>query len=53
MREHSIVHKFKSEKPPAEGWQVQETGISGTGSHELGDSIGEVFWMRNEDFLKN
>ena len=52
VREHSIAHKFKSDEPPAEGWQVQEMGTRGTGSTEPGDSSGEIFWVRNDDFLK-
>ena len=38
VRDHSLAHKFKADDPPAEGWQVQEMGISGRESTEHGDS---------------
>ena len=37
---------------PEKAWQVQEMGVSGSGSLEVGDSSGDVFWIKNSEFLK-
>lgn len=52
VREHSLMHKWVNDsmRPPSEAWELQEMGPSGTGSLELGDSSGEVFWMQHQDF---
>eukprot|EP00967_Tisochrysis_lutea_P040144 scaffold48171_cov27-Tisochrysis_lutea.AAC.1 len=40
-------------RAPGAYWKPQEMGITGTGSLELGDSSGEIFYMSNADFLKH
>ncbi|KAL1500313.1 hypothetical protein AB1Y20_012979 [Prymnesium parvum] len=52
VREFDAIHKWVDRhKPPCAAWQLQEMGVSGTGSLEEGDSSGEIFWMENSDFL--
>ena len=43
VREHSAMAVFAGRK--AEGFQLQEMGVTGTGSLEHGDASGEIFWM--------
>ena len=50
VREYTSVHKFLNGKS-SPAWQVQEMGTSGTGSLELGDSSGDIFWMSKSDFV--
>lgn len=45
IREYSLLHRF-TVGPPQAAFQMQEMGERGTGSLELGDSSGEVFWMK-------
>lgn len=53
VREHSLLHKWtNSLDPPSEAWEVQEMGERGTGSLELGDSSGDIFWVKHSDFLR-
>ena len=32
---------------------MQEMGVSGSGSLEVGDSSGDIFWIKNSEFLKH
>lgn len=55
VRDYSLAHKFDANDPrcsPEKAWELMEVGERGTGSLEPGDSSGEIFWMRNTDFLK-
>lgn len=44
IRDFSILHNFAGGLKKA-AFQLQEMGPNGTGSLELGDSSGEMFWM--------
>ena len=50
VRDYTSVHAFPTGKS-SPAWQVQEMGTSGTGSLELGDSSGDIFWMSKSDFV--
>jgi len=55
VRDYTLAHKFDASDPrcsPEKAWELMEVGERGTGSLEPGDSSGEIFWMRNTDFLK-
>lgn len=43
------IHRWpstcNSKKPPSQAFELKEMGATGTGSLELGDSSGDVFWM--------
>ena len=45
VRDFTLAHKFPAQQVPVAAVHLQEMGISGTGSTELGDSSGELFWM--------
>ena len=51
VRDFTLHHKFPSSLVAEPGWELQEMGITGTGSTEQGDSSGEIFWMTNQVFL--
>lgn len=42
---HRWPPTITSEKPPSQAFELKEMGPEGTGSLELGDSSGELFWM--------
>jgi len=52
IREFSYAHLFSGGFVPEKAWQVQEIGVSGSGSLEVGDSSGDIFWIKNSEFLK-
>jgi len=52
IREFSYAHLFSGGFVPEKAWQVQEMGVSGSGSLEVGDSSGDIFWIKNSEFLK-
>ena len=52
LRDHTRVHKFPNAVSPEKAWQLQEMGVSGSGSLEHGDSSGDIFWLPNQTFLK-
>ena len=43
--EFDMLHKWDDGRPPSAAFQLQEMGVTGTGSLEPGDSSGELFWM--------
>jgi hypothetical protein len=45
VREFEMLHKWDDGRPPSAAFQLQEMGVTGTGSLEHGDSSGEIFWM--------
>ena len=45
IREFSALHSFV-DGTKGQGFQLQEMGKDGTGSHEHGDASGEIFWMK-------
>ena len=45
VRDFSLAHKFSPQQPPVAAVSLQEMGVDGTGSTELGDASSEVFWM--------
>ena len=45
VRDFTLAHKFPRKTVPVSAVQLQEMGINGTGSSELGDASGEIFWM--------
>ena len=45
LRDHTCVHKFPNAVLPKKTWQLQEMGVSGSGSLEHGDSSGDIFWL--------
>ena len=46
VRDFSLAHKFSPQQPPVAAVSLQEMGVDGTGSTELGDASGEIFWMQ-------
>ena len=51
VRDFTHTHKFPGEQAPRAAFQLQEMGVTGTGSTEPGDSSGEIFWMPYPTFL--
>lgn len=49
---YTYAHKFSPGALPEAAFELQEMGTTGTGSTELGDSSGEVFWVSMQTFLK-
>ena len=47
VRDYTLAHKFPAKSTPECAWQLQEMGVSGTGSIEHGDASGDIFWMRD------
>ena len=43
LRDHTCVHKFPNAVSPEKAWQLQEMGVSWSGSLEHGDSSGDIF----------
>lgn len=53
VRDFTNSHKFPNSLVPEAAVQLQEMGVTGTGSTEHGDASGAIFWMRYQpDFLK-
>ena len=52
LRDHTCVHKFPNVVTPEKARQLQEMGVSGSGSLEHGESSGDIFWLPNQMFLK-
>ena len=51
VRDFTHTHKFPGEQAPRAAFELQEMGVTGTGSTEQGDSSGEIFWMPYPTFL--
>ena len=51
VRDYTLAHKFPAKSTLECAWQLQEMGVSGTGSTEHGDASGDIFWMPNATFL--
>ena len=45
VRDFVFSHKFLTSAAPEAAVNLQEMGVTGTGSTELGDASGEIFWM--------
>jgi len=45
VRDFTLSHRFPSKVAPEAAFQLQEMGVSGTGSTEQGDASGEIFWI--------
>ena len=41
----AIAHKASEDNPPRSAFKLQEMGIGGTGSLEVGDASGDIFWV--------
>ena len=42
VRDFTLAHRFPTKPAPENAWQLQEMGVTGTGS-TAGDSSGEIF----------
>ena len=53
VRDFTLAHKFPAQQTPVAAVSLQEMGVGGTGSTEMGDASGEIFWMPyTPDFLR-
>jgi len=52
IRDFSVAHSLIGGCVPEKAWQVHEMGVSGSGRLEAGDSSGDIFWIKNSEFLK-
>ena len=46
VRDFSYSHKMQGESTLVQAFELQEMGITGTGSLEEGDSSGDIWWMK-------
>ena len=44
IRDYTFSHKYTTKPAPENAWQLQEMGVTGTGSTEQGDASGEIFY---------
>ena len=51
VRDYTLAHMFPAKSTLESAWQLQEMGVTGTGSTEHGDASGDIFWMPNATFL--
>ena len=47
LRDHTCMHKLSNAVSPEKARQLQEMGVSRSGSLEHGDSSGDIFWLPN------
>ncbi|KAL1515242.1 hypothetical protein AB1Y20_001876 [Prymnesium parvum] len=45
IKRFEAIHMWPGNQPPSQAFELQEMGVTGTGSLEHGDSSGECFWL--------